>query len=220
MEAALNYLIPNSALPNFLRTRPSFRNWCPACATEDFVDVDETPMERLARRKQDRLRRRKVALESGSKTKKATRKGRPVLRVRHRTRARCPHPLGCCYPLCPRPDDHLVRACPELHAYCPDCGCRGHSPPRCGSRADLRELYDLWRDEGVFSTRARADSQLPRACWDFCPPYDRESCYWRTGLRYGCWVPQIPGLELEAVDDFDEEEGRRRDKVIFSIRWG
>ena len=78
--------------------------------------------------------------------------------------------LPCLYPLCSRPAHHFTRMCPELHAFCLQCGYRGHSKDRC----DIvqTQFTDLARADAYsvfvsFGMRARKASSM--ADWKYHP---------------------------------------------------
>ena len=70
------------------------------------------------------------------------------------------------------------------------------------------------------TSRLRKDNVRTADCWEYQPKFIREECFWRSGNKFGLWVPDVPGLTLSAVEVFDEEEGSERDKILQAIRWG
>ena len=181
MEAAVTYDIWDAEFPNFLRHHPTFGGVCSACGTESRVPGP------------------------GSK------------RRRHRERKDCPKrknkTLKCNYVLCPDQSEHDTLACRELHCLCPTCGCRGHDAPRCDllPAEDFQELYDTWRDQGLF-TRAGRERPFEHSQWEFQgPTVSKEECFWRMGDSQGIWAPDMAGL------DWSITEGR--DQLIKDVRW-
>ena len=76
----------------------------------------------------------------------------------------------CLYPLCSRPSHHFTKMCPDLHAFCLNCGHRGHLQGRCdlvqgefpaGARLDAYQVFM------PFGMKTRKGKDVPD--WQYHP---------------------------------------------------